>query len=46
MPTTRYEIYVKGILSFVKFTKQEFDKVCSDMDKLNVIYTTKIIDLI
>jgi hypothetical protein len=46
MPTTRYEIYVKGILSFVKFTQKEFDKVCLDMDKLNVIYTTKIIDLI
>ena len=26
MPTTRYEIYVKGILSFVKFTKQDFSK--------------------
>ena len=43
MPTTKYEIYVKGILSFVKYTQKEFDKVCSDMDKLSVKYTTKII---
>jgi hypothetical protein len=46
MPTTKYEIYVKGTLSFVKFTKQDFDEICSVMDELNVIYTTKIIDLI
>jgi hypothetical protein len=46
MPTTRYEIYVKGLLSFVKFTKQEFDKVCSDLDKLKVNYATNIVDLI
>jgi hypothetical protein len=46
MPIKRYEIYVKGILSFVKFTRIDFEKVCSDMDKLNVSYTTKIIDLI
>ena len=45
MSTKRYEIYVKGILSFVKYTHREYDKVCSDMDKLNVSYTTKIIDL-
>mgnify|MGYP000205028114 CR=1 FL=1 len=46
MPTTEYRIYVKGILSFVKFTRQEFERVCSDMDTLGVNYTTKIIDLI
>jgi hypothetical protein len=46
MPTTEYRIYVKGILSFVKFTRQEFDKICSDMDTLGVNYTTEIIDLI
>jgi hypothetical protein len=46
MPTTEYRIYVKGILSFVKFTKREFERICSDMDKLNVNYTTEIVDLI
>jgi hypothetical protein len=46
MPTKKYEIYVKGILSFVKYTRQDFDRVCSDMDKLSVNYTTKIISLI
>jgi hypothetical protein len=46
MPTTEYRIYVKGILSFVKYTQKEFDRVCSDMDKLNVKYTTKTISLI
>jgi len=46
MPTTEYRIYVKGILSFVKFTRQEFERVCSDMDTLGVNYTTEIIDLI
>ena len=46
MPTKRNEVYVKGMLSFVKYTGQEFDRVCSDMDKLNVNYDTKIIDLI
>jgi hypothetical protein len=46
MPTKRYEIYIKGILSFVKFNRQEFERVCSDMNKLNVKYTTEIIDLI
>lgn len=46
MPTTRYEIYVKGMLSFVKYTRQEFEKVCSDMDKLKVKYTTEIVELI
>jgi len=45
-PKTRYEIYVKGILSFVKYTQQEFERVCSDMNKLNVNYTTKVISLI
>ena len=46
MPTKQYRIYVKGILSFVKHTKEEFDRVCSDMNKLNVKYTTEIVDLI
>lgn len=46
MPTTEYRIYVKGILSFVKFTRQEFERVCSDMNTLGVNYTTEIIDLI
>jgi hypothetical protein len=46
MPTKKYEIYVKGILSFVKYTRQDFDRACSDMDKLSVNYTTKIISLI
>lgn len=46
MPTKQYRIYVKGILSFVKFTQEEFDRVCSDMDKLDIKYTTEIIDLI
>jgi hypothetical protein len=46
MPTTRYEIYVKGILSFVKYTQQEFERICSDMDKLSITYTTEIISLI
>ena len=46
MPIKRYEIYVKGILSFVKHNRIDFEKVCSDMDKLNISYTTKIIDLI
>lgn len=45
MPTKRYEIYVKGILSFVKYTHEGYVRVCSDMDKLNVSYTTKIINL-
>lgn len=45
MSKTRYEIYVKGILSFVKFSQQEFDKVCSLLDSLEVNYTTNIIDL-
>jgi hypothetical protein len=45
MPSTKYEIYVKGMLSFVKYTRGEFDRVCSDMDKLGVNYTTKIIDI-
>lgn len=46
MPTTEYRIYVKGMLSFVKFTQQEFEKVCSAMDTLKVNYTTEIIELI
>ena len=46
MPSKKYEIYVKEILSFVKYNQQDFDKVCSDLDKLNVHYRTKIIDLI
>ena len=46
MSTKKYEIYVKGILSFVKYTQKEFDRVCSDMDKLGVTYTTKIVSLI
>ena len=46
MPTTRYEIYVKELLCFVKYAKREFDRVCSDMDKLQVNYTTKIIKLV
>ncbi len=46
MPTTEYRIYVKGILSFVKFTQKEFQRVCSDMDKLSVNYTTEIVSLI
>jgi len=46
MPTKKYEVYVKGILSFVKYTRLEFDRVCSDMNRLGVNYTTKIIDLI
>lgn len=46
MPTTRYEIYVKGILSFVKFTKQDFEKVCSDLEKLNLKYKVQQISLI
>jgi len=46
MPTKQYEIYVKGMLSFVKFTQREFDRVCSDLDNLKVNYATKIVDLI
>jgi hypothetical protein len=46
MPTTEYRIYVKGMLSFVKFNRQDFERVCSDMDILNVKYTTEIIELI
>jgi len=46
MPTTKYEIYVKGMLCFVKYTKQEFDKVCSAMDELNVNYKIKIINIV
>jgi hypothetical protein len=46
MPVKEYRIYVKGILSFVKFTSSEFERVCSDMDKLGVNYTTEIISLI
>jgi hypothetical protein len=46
MPTKQYNIYVKGILSFVKHTEKDFDAVCSAMNKLNVKYTTEIIDLI
>ncbi len=46
MPTKKYEIYVKGMLFIVKYTQKEFDRVCSDMDRLNVNYTTKIISLI
>ena len=45
MPTTRYEIYVKELLCFTKYSKQEFDRVCSDLNKLQVNYTTKIIKL-
>ena len=46
MTTRKYRIYVKGILSFVKHTEKDFDAVCSAMNKLNVKYTTEIIDLI
>lgn len=46
MPTTEYRIYVKGILSFVKFTRKEFERVCSDLKILKVNYTTEIINLI
>jgi hypothetical protein len=41
-----YRIYVKGILSFVKFTRKEFKRICSHMDTLGVNYTTEIINLI
>ena len=46
MPIKRYEIYVKGILSFVKHNKIDFEKVCSDLDKLKVNYTINIVNLI
>jgi hypothetical protein len=46
MPTREYRIYVKGILSFVKFNQKEFERVCSDMDKLGVNYSTEIVSLI
>jgi hypothetical protein len=46
MPSKKYEIYVKGILSFVKYTRQEFDRICSDLDRLNVNYEINIIHLI
>lgn len=46
MTARKYNIYVKGELSFVKYTEKEFKKVCSAMDKLKVKYTTEIIDLI
>lgn len=46
MPTTRYEIYVNDTLSFVKYTRQDFEKVCSSMNTLEINYTTKIINLI
>jgi hypothetical protein len=46
MPVKEYRIYIKGILSFVKFTRQEFERFCSNMDTLGVNYTTEIIDLI
>jgi len=46
MPIKEYRIYVKGMLSFVKFTRKEFERICSDMNTLGVNYTTEIIDLI
>lgn len=46
MPTKEYRIYIKGILSFVKFTRKEFKIICSRMDTLGVNYTTEIINLI
>ena len=45
MPTTKYNIYVKEILCFTKYTKKEFDKICSDMDFLSVKYRTEIIEI-
>lgn len=45
MPTKEYRIYVKGILSFVKFSQKDFDKVCSHLESLEIKYTTNIIDL-
>ena len=45
MPTTRYEIYVKGMLSFVKYNEKEFERICYDLDRLDVTYKTKIIYL-
>jgi len=46
MPTIEYRIYVKGILSFVKFTRKEFKRICSHMDTLGVNYTTEIVEII
>lgn len=46
MPLREYRIYVKGILSFVKFTKQDFKSICEGMDRLGVSYTTEVISLI
>jgi len=45
MPTKQYNIIVKGIVVFRKYTQIEFERVCSDMDKLGVTYTTEIIKL-
>lgn len=46
MIITEYRIYLKGMLSFVKFTKKEFERVCSDLDMINVNYTTEIVELL
>lgn len=46
MPIREYRIYIKGILSFIKFNRQDFKRVCSDMDRLGVNYTTEVISLI
>lgn len=45
MPTKQYNIYVKGILAFTKYTEREFKKVCADMDFSKVSYKTEIINL-
>lgn len=46
MTAVEYRIYVKGILSFVKFTRKEFKRICSHMDTLGVNYTTEIVEII
>ena len=46
MPIREYRIYVKGILSFVKFTKQDFNSICEGLNRLGVNYTTEVISLI
>ena len=45
MPTKKYNIIVKGMVCFTKYTEEEFNRVCSDMDKLGVEYTTEIINI-
>lgn len=44
MPTKQYNIIISGVI-ITKFTRSEFDRICSGLDILEVVYTTEIIDL-